>query len=338
MSLRCSRVSLEEMIELEEDQRAVTQSLVIAHQISMENLQVLEDKCRCEDDATSTSYQDSASASNTRPEQDDKSGKDTSERNSTFLSKAASVLPLSKSISMESLSMEAKEQPFILAGKWTHANDVETSTAFGSSLSLDTSTVPTSMEPYKAAIKHSDDKKHYKSHTPATRTSQGTGPSALTDQAPQTHSKGKSHQFPHSFERWETLSAHWEGLTSFWIRRLEENTESISSLPLTMKLAKHVVDLSGAGANLFHAVAELQRLRASSERKFQRWFFATRSEMERQNEQTDMLVKALDEEKRGKELLAEKCLNVEQDLKSERNRRRKVIEYLNMESDSPQYD
>ena len=74
--------------------------------------------------------------------------------------------------------------------------------------------------------------------------------------------------FPHAFERWETLSAHWEGLTSFWIRRLEENSNEVNREPISQQLARQVTDLSAAGANLFHAVVELQRLRASSERKF----------------------------------------------------------------------
>lgn len=106
--------------------------------------------------------------------------------------------------------------------------------------------------------------------------------------------------FPHAFERWETLSAHWEGLTSFWIRRLEQNTEEISQDPVSQQLARQVTDLSSAGANLFHAVVELQRLRASSERKFQRWFFDTRAEMERNQEVTAMLQAALEEERQGR--------------------------------------
>ncbi|KAK7972811.1 hypothetical protein PG988_006945 [Apiospora saccharicola] len=61
-----------------------------------------------------------------------------------------------------------------------------------------------------------------------------------------------------------------------------------------------VTDLSSAGANLFHAVVELQRLRASSERKFQRWFFETRAEMERNQEVTAMLEAALEEERRSR--------------------------------------
>ena len=90
--------------------------------------------------------------------------------------------------------------------------------------------------------------------------------------------------FPHAFERWETLSSHWEGLTGYWIRRLEANSDEMNREPLNQQLARQVTDLSAAGANLFHAVVELQRLRASSERKFQRWFYETRSEQERTQE------------------------------------------------------
>ncbi|RDL36104.1 Uncharacterized protein BP5553_06716 [Venustampulla echinocandica] len=104
--------------------------------------------------------------------------------------------------------------------------------------------------------------------------------------------------FPHAFERWETLSAHWEGLTSFWIRRLEENSNETSRDPLSQQLSRQVTDLSAAGANLFHAVVELQRLRASSERKFQRWFFETRAEQERAQEIQAMTEASLEQERR----------------------------------------
>ncbi|KAI9733414.1 MAG: hypothetical protein M1834_003498 [Cirrosporium novae-zelandiae] len=119
----------------------------------------------------------------------------------------------------------------------------------------------------------------------------------LSSTAPQTqanqngHPVGTSRQrdptqsaFPHAFERWEQLSSHWEGLTSYWIRRLEQNGDELSRDPLSQQLSRQITDLSAAGANLFHAVVELQRLRASSERKFQRWFFETRSEQERAQE------------------------------------------------------
>lgn len=90
--------------------------------------------------------------------------------------------------------------------------------------------------------------------------------------------------FPHAFERWETLSSHWEGLTGYWIRKLEQNNNELSQDPLNQQMARQINDLSAAGANLFHAVVELQRLRASSERRFQRWFFDTRAEQERARE------------------------------------------------------
>ncbi|KAI1176420.1 hypothetical protein F4777DRAFT_597737 [Nemania sp. FL0916] len=106
--------------------------------------------------------------------------------------------------------------------------------------------------------------------------------------------------FPHAFERWETLSAHWEGLTSFWIRRLEQNATEIQGDPVAQQLSRQVTDLSSAGANLFHAVVELQRLRASSERKFQRWFLETRSELERNQEVTAMLEASLEGERRSR--------------------------------------
>jgi hypothetical protein len=49
-------------------------------------------------------------------------------------------------------------------------------------------------------------------------------------------------------------------------------------------MSRQITDLSAAGANLFHAVVELQRLRASSERKFQRWFYEHRQEQEKAQE------------------------------------------------------
>lgn len=115
-----------------------------------------------------------------------------------------------------------------------------------------------------------------------------------------TRSSVPRNSFPHAFERWETLSAHWEGLTNFWIRRLEQNNEAIDRDPINQSLSRQVTDLSAAGANLFHAVVELQRLRASSERKFQRWFFETRAELERSQEVTAMLETALNEERRAR--------------------------------------
>ncbi|OLN96400.1 hypothetical protein CCHL11_00708 [Colletotrichum chlorophyti] len=117
--------------------------------------------------------------------------------------------------------------------------------------------------------------------------------------------------FPHAFERWETLSAHWEGLTSFWIRRLEQNNQDIDRDPVNQALSRQVTDLTAAGANLFHAVVELQRLRASSERKFQRWFFETRAELERAQEVNAMLESALEEERRARETAVQAAIQKE---------------------------
>lgn len=99
--------------------------------------------------------------------------------------------------------------------------------------------------------------------------------------------------FPHAFERWERLSSRWEGLTGYWISRLEHNREELKHLPLEQEMARQISDLSTAGANLFQAVVELQRLRASSERKFQRWFFDTKSDQERAKEMSSELERSL---------------------------------------------
>jgi len=124
------------------------------------------------------------------------------------------------------------------------------------------------------------------------------GPSAEAPQQASGSTVPARSSFPHAFERWETLSAHWEGLTSFWIRRLEENSNEVNREPISQQLSRQVTDLSAAGANLFHAVVELQRLRASSERKFQRWFFETRAEQERAQEIQAMTENTLEAERR----------------------------------------
>ncbi|KAI5204982.1 hypothetical protein AUEXF2481DRAFT_4960 [Aureobasidium subglaciale EXF-2481] len=88
--------------------------------------------------------------------------------------------------------------------------------------------------------------------------------------------------FPHAFERWEFLSSHWEGLTSYWLHKLEDNQKEIARvLPGAPAMQRQIQDLSAAGANLFHALVELQRLRNSSERKFKRWFSEAKAEQEK---------------------------------------------------------
>lgn len=119
--------------------------------------------------------------------------------------------------------------------------------------------------------------------------------------------------FPHAFERWETLSSHWEGLTGYWIRKLEQNNEALERDPVSQQMARQVTDLSAAGANLFHAVVELQRLRASSERKFQRWFFDTRSEQERSKEVQADLERQLKMERQARAEAASSSQKAESD-------------------------
>lgn len=125
---------------------------------------------------------------------------------------------------------------------------------------------------------------------------------AATTAVGDSSQRGASSSFPHAFERWETLSSHWEGLTSYWLHKLEQNTEEIrETVPNASTLNRQITDLSAAGANLFHAVVELQRLRASSERKFQRWFFETRADNERNREVQAGLEREIKAERQGRE-------------------------------------
>lgn len=134
----------------------------------------------------------------------------------------------------------------------------------------------------------------------------------------------KSSTFPHAFERWEQLSSHWEGLTSYWLRKLESDAEDIQrSVPSASAMSRQITDLSAAGANLFHAVVELQRLRASSERKFQRWFFETRADTERNSEVRAQLEQQLQDERAERQRASKQ--RVESDIAAE-NARREVAE------------
>jgi hypothetical protein len=93
------------------------------------------------------------------------------------------------------------------------------------------------------------------------------------------------------------------------------------------QLSRQVTDLSAAGANLFHAVVELQRLRASSERKFQRWFFETRKEAERQQEITAQMEAALVSERQARANDAQQWeAQVKQARRTEANAQKLVVE------------
>jgi hypothetical protein len=83
---------------------------------------------------------------------------------------------------------------------------------------------------------------------------------------------------------------------------LEQNTDEIrENVPNATTLNRQITDLSAAGANLFHAVVELQRLRASSERKFQRWFFETRADNEKSRELQAGMERQLNLERKTRE-------------------------------------
>lgn len=164
----------------------------------------------------------------------------------------------------------------------------------------------------------------------ATAGSSQAGPSTAPPQRPPPLGsataqarESTSSTFPHAFERWETLSSHWEGLTSYWIRRLEQNTDDVRREPLAQQMARQITDLSAAGANLFHAVVELQRLRASSERKFQRWFYEHRQEQERAQEREAQFDGTLRIEREAR---AEAEANMERMATEKKNAERAVAE------------
>lgn len=136
--------------------------------------------------------------------------------------------------------------------------------------------------------------------------------------------RGNASSFPHAFERWEQLSSHWEGLTSYWLHKLEANTAELDrNVPSAAALSRQINDLSAAGANLFHAVVELQRLRASSERKFQRWFFETRNEQEHAQENQARLETAVQNERAARTDAFARANQAEQD---KRNADKMVVE------------
>jgi hypothetical protein len=129
------------------------------------------------------------------------------------------------------------------------------------------------------------------SREPEARTPQSPQPQPQPQPPQQSGSRNSS--FPHAFERWEMLSSRWEGLTGYWVSRLEQNRQELSHLPLEQEMSRQITDLAAAGANLFQALIELQRLRASSERKFQRWFFETRADQERAREVSSELERTI---------------------------------------------
>ncbi|KAH0607691.1 uncharacterized protein H6S33_002725 [Morchella sextelata] len=167
------------------------------------------------------------------------------------------------------------------------------------------------------------------SSRPATSAAPGlaTAPGAPSSSTSRQPGQTVTSSFPHAFERWERLSSRWEGLTGYWISRLEHNREELKNLPLEQEMARQISDLSTAGANLFQAVVELQRLRASSERKFQRWFFDTKSDQERAKEMSSELERSLRVERQKR---ADAVTNI-QKLEKEKATAEKLVEEMRRE-------
>ncbi|OAL27303.1 hypothetical protein AYO22_03578 [Fonsecaea multimorphosa] len=153
--------------------------------------------------------------------------------------------------------------------------------------------------------------------------------SSQTGQPPPAQGAGTAgrSRFPNAFERWEDLSARWEGIVSSFIHRMENNADELAGKPLDRQMARQIDDLSRAGANLFHAVVELQRLRASSERKFQRWFFETRHEQEQAQERQAELERQLRAEKEARTLSS---TSIEQE-RAERIRAEELVKEMRRE-------
>ena len=137
--------------------------------------------------------------------------------------------------------------------------------------------------------------------------------------------------FPHAFERWEILSSHWEGLTSYWLRKIEGNTEEIrGAIPSASAMQRQIQDLSAAGANLFHGLVELQRLRASSERKFKRWFYEWKAEQERFQESRADSQGVINAERRLKESYEREVEKIRKAYLAEKNRANEDRRELNI--------
>ena len=187
---------------------------------------------------------------------------------------------------------ESQQAPF--EGRGSGVQPVATSDALGQPPSRASQSYPDS-RPRGPSVSQQDAPRPAPATAGASRRTQAsqqaprqpTASGAAAGSSSQQAQAGRSNapSFSLAFERWETLSSHWEGLTSYWLHKLERNTEEIqNTVPNAVTLNRQITDLSAAGANLFHAVVELQRLRASSERKFQRWFFESKANDEKSRE------------------------------------------------------
>jgi hypothetical protein len=283
--------------ELDEVNEATAECLLMAHAVSIERLREAENasigsssKETRTDTMTSMDVFDTEprGSSITLPTQysipgSSKGGHDdtiasherpnAAKKDSDVLEEAVSVSSPLKAVSVESLRSISSVKSILLADKWTQPRETV-------SVSTRSSSLP------QEKIRGQPSSRTMNTPTRRTVVIADVPPPANVGAKVQNGPGGQKQRtsFPHAFERWESLSMEWEGLTSHWIQRMERHSAQYADDPIVKQLATQVQDLSAAGSNLFYAVVELQRLRASSERKFQRWFFETRSDIERVQE------------------------------------------------------
>ncbi|KAM7214558.1 hypothetical protein V8F06_010040 [Rhypophila decipiens] len=236
-SRRHSVASAATAVQVEDREISVAESLVIAHQLPVQHLRTIEDTAQDEN----IEDPDTTSVLTTEAHADEAihKGKDKdTPRDSAVLTEAASVHDVGDSArrSVESLSSAASLSTALLAGKWTQNTD------------------PSLLLTHHPPPGQASDIFPARAATPG---ASNWRPS----ENPRASTKGSLER---AFERWETLSAHYEGVTSFWIRKLQANMEELDRDQITAQLGQEVHNLSAAGAGLFNAV-----------------FFDTRAELDR---------------------------------------------------------
>ncbi|KAH6666899.1 hypothetical protein B0J14DRAFT_704958 [Halenospora varia] len=293
----------------EEDQaQSVAESLVIAHQSSIETLQELEEKEEDEngieeeeEHRNDTSHAERAQNDNGGPKILESwasmasitSNSTLKRKTSIWLSEVVSQPSYSRPGTPSSEISETRQQPLILAGRWTMEGRNQTGAE-------PVRTRDNMRRPTPSAVTSNLEEYIVRRAVETIRSRQARINSKEKEKAKQHEQppKGTPSSSSHAFERWEALSTQWEGLTDLWMRRLQKDEQEIRGLPLTMQLSRQVTDLSAFGEKLFQAVVELQRLRASSERKFQRWFVDMRGEQERAQEMQAHIEASQKEERR----------------------------------------
>ncbi|KAK9454814.1 hypothetical protein V1511DRAFT_368926 [Dipodascopsis uninucleata] len=91
---------------------------------------------------------------------------------------------------------------------------------------------------------------------------------------------------------WATLSAEFEGISGYWIRKLKQNEEELKDQPPLRQLSRMVNDLTSTGASLFQALVALQKRRAEMHSQYSSWY----EEYKRERTRLSQLALELDEE------------------------------------------